>query len=93
MPLLFNHNRDVVLGKVDNVHFENGRAIANVTFDDDEFSNGIVKKIESGSLRGVSVGYARQHVVTSKKAKNTMANNTTQMSMFATDGNRLKFPL
>ena len=69
MPLLFNHNRDVVLGKVDNVHFENGRAIANVTFDDDEFSNGIVKKIESGSLRGVSVGYARQHVVYVEKGE------------------------
>lgn len=69
MPLLFNHNRDAVLGKVDNVHFENGRAIANVTFDDDEFSNGIVKKIESGSLRGVSVGYARQHVVYVEKGE------------------------
>lgn len=69
MPLLFNHNRDAVIGKVDNVHFEDGRAIANVTFDDDEFSNGIVKKIESGSLRGVSVGYSRQHVVYVEKGE------------------------
>ena len=36
MPLLFNHKRDVVIGKINNVTFEDKRAIAEVVFDNDE---------------------------------------------------------
>ena len=63
MPLLFNHNRDVVIGKISNVTFENKRAIAEVVFDNDEETDKIFKKVLSGSLRGVSVGYMRLHTV------------------------------
>lgn len=63
MPLLFNHKRDVVIGKINNVTFEDKRAIAEVVFDNDEETEKIFKKVLSGSLRGVSVGYMRLHTV------------------------------
>lgn len=63
MPLLFNHDRNVVLGKISNVTFENKRAVAEVVFDNDEETDKIFKKVLSGSLRGVSVGYCRIHTV------------------------------
>ena len=63
MPLLFNHNRNVVLGKISNVTFEDKRAVAEVVFDNDEETDKVFKKVLSGSLRGVSVGYCRIHTV------------------------------
>ena len=63
MPLLFNHKRDVVIGKINNVTFEDKRAIAEVVFDNDEETEKIFRKVLSGSLRGVSVGYMRLHTV------------------------------
>lgn len=57
MPVLFNHNRNQVIARVDKLWTENGRAYADITFDDDEFSESIMRKVASGSLRGVSVGY------------------------------------
>lgn len=63
LPLLFNHNRDVIIGKVTNVTFEDKRAVAEVIFDNDEDTDKIFKKVLSGSLRGVSVGYCRIHTV------------------------------
>lgn len=63
MPLLFNHNRDVVIGKINSVSFDNKRAVAEVVFDADEETDKIFKKVLSGSLRGVSVGYCRLHTV------------------------------
>ncbi|WP_442871669.1 HK97 family phage prohead protease [Anaerotignum sp.] len=55
--LLFNHHRDQVLGKVLRVWVENDRGMAEVEFDDDEFSETIRKKVASGTLKGVSVSY------------------------------------
>ena len=63
MPVLFNHNRDMVIGKVDKIALEDHRAIAEIVLDDDEESNKIMKKLLSGSLKGVSVGYCRLHTV------------------------------
>ena len=63
MPLLFNHKRDVVLGKINAVAFEDKRAICEVVFDSDEETDKIFKKVLSGSLKGVSVGYMRLHTV------------------------------
>jgi len=56
--LLYNHNRDKVIGKVNRAWIENGRGQAEVEFDEDEESDTIYKKVRSGSLKGVSVGYA-----------------------------------
>ena len=63
MPVLFNHNRDVVIGRVDAIRFEEHKVIADITLDDDDEANKVMKKLVSGSLRGVSVGYMREHTV------------------------------
>lgn len=55
--MLFNHDYDQVIGRIDKAWLENGRAEAQVTFDEDEDSQKILAKVESGSLKGVSVGY------------------------------------
>lgn len=59
-PVLFNHDRDCIIGRIDKIEFADKRAYAEVVIDDDEKSEAIFKKIQSGSLRGVSVGYIRQ---------------------------------
>lgn len=55
--LLFNHDRDKVIGKIERAWLEDNRAYADVTFDDDEFADSIFNKVKSGTLKGVSVGY------------------------------------
>ena len=55
--LLFNHDRDKVIGKIERAWIEGGRGKAEVTFDSDESSEKIFKKVQSGTLKGVSVGY------------------------------------
>ena len=56
--LLFNHKRDAVVGKVIRAWVENERGQAEVEFDTDEESEKIYQKVKSGTLKGVSVGYA-----------------------------------
>lgn len=56
--VLYNHNRDKVIGKVKKAWVEENRGLAVIELDDDEFSNEIYKKVESGTLKGVSVGYS-----------------------------------
>ncbi|NFN19554.1 caudovirus prohead protease [Clostridium botulinum] len=55
--LLFNHNRDAVIGKVTKVWVENNRGNAEIEFDTDDESEKIYQKVKSGTLKGVSVGY------------------------------------
>lgn len=55
--LLYNHNRDKVVGKVLKAWKDQNRCSAKVQFDDDEESDVIYKKVKSGTLKGVSVGY------------------------------------
>lgn len=55
--LLYNHNRDKVIGKVTKAWVENNRGMAEVEFDTDEESQTILDKVSGGSLKGVSVGY------------------------------------
>lgn len=63
MPMLFNHNRDIVIGKIENVSFEDGKVTAEATIDKDEESEKYFQKILSGSLKGISVGYRRLNTV------------------------------
>lgn len=58
--LLFNHDRNAVLGKILRawVDEEQRKVYAEVQFDEDEQSERIWQKVVSGTLRGVSVGYA-----------------------------------
>lgn len=55
--MLYNHNRDKVIGKVIRAWVENERGYAEVEFDKDEESEVIYQKVKSGTLRSVSVGY------------------------------------
>lgn len=55
--LLFNHDRDVVIGKILSASVQENRGIATVQFDTDEESEKIYQKVQNGTLKGVSVGY------------------------------------
>lgn len=55
--VLFNHDRDKVIGKVIKAWIENGRGLAEIEFDSDEESEKIYQKVRLGTLKGVSVGY------------------------------------
>lgn len=55
---LFNHDRDAVVGHVEKVWIEDNQGKALVRFDEDEKSDMIFKKVQSGTLQGVSVGYS-----------------------------------
>lgn len=55
--LLYNHDRDKVIGHVDAVWLEDNRAYAKVRFDEDDKSEEVYQKVLSGTLQGVSVGY------------------------------------
>ena len=55
--VLYNHNRDVVIGKILRAWIENNRGEAEIEFDTDEESEVIYQKVKGGTLKGVSVGY------------------------------------
>lgn len=67
--VLFNHDRDKVIGKVINARVEEGRGKATIEFDDDDFSANIKKKVDSGTLKAVSVGYLVKEWEEVKKGK------------------------
>ncbi len=58
--LLFNHDRNQVVGQILSAELDTkaGRCIATVRFDTDEESEKVYQKVQSGTLKGVSVGYA-----------------------------------
>lgn len=69
--VLFNHKRDLVIGKVNRVWVDNQRGNAEIEFDHDEESEKIYQKVKSGTLKGVSVGYsvdAWEEVLPGKKS-------------------------
>lgn len=56
--VLFNHDRDAVVGHIEKVWIEDNRGKALVRFDEDEQSEAVFQKVQSGTLQGVSVGYS-----------------------------------
>lgn len=56
--LLFNHDTDCVLGRVERAWIDGKRGKAEVTFDDDADAEIIYQKVKSGTLKGVSVRYS-----------------------------------
>jgi len=71
--VLFNHDRDAVVGHIEKVWLEDNRGKALVRFDTDEQSETIFQKVQSGTLQGVSVGYAiyRYEVLEDEETKST----------------------
>lgn len=55
--VLFNHNRDKVIGKVIRAWVESNRGYAEIEFDTDAESEVIYQKVRNETLKGVSVGY------------------------------------
>lgn len=55
--VLYNHDRNKVIGKVLKASLKNRRGVATVQFDEDAESNVIYEKVRSGTLKNVSVGY------------------------------------
>lgn len=55
--LLFNHNRDKVMGKILRAWVSNGRGEAEVEFDEDPDSEIIFQKVKNKTLKTTSVGY------------------------------------
>lgn len=55
--VLYNHNRNQVVGKVKRAWVEGSRGCAEIEFDKDDASETIYQKVKSGTLKGVSVGY------------------------------------
>ncbi len=55
--VLYNHNRDKVIGKIVRAWVEGGRGNAEIEFDKDADSETVFQKVAGGTLKGVSVGY------------------------------------
>ena len=55
--VLYNHNRDKVIGKILRAWIENGRGNAEIEFDKDADSETVFQKVAGGTLKGASVGY------------------------------------
>ena len=70
--MLFNHNTNKVIGKVNKAWIEDNRGKAIVEFDDDEEAETIRRKVASGTLKCTSVGYnvsRWEHVKEGEKSK------------------------
>lgn len=55
--VLFNHDRDKVVGRINRAWVEGNRGKAEIEFDSDDAAEVIYQKVLSGTLKGVSVGY------------------------------------
>ena len=67
--VLYNHNRDRVIGKIEKAWVKDGRSGAIIRFDTDEESEKIYQKVQSGTLKCTSVGYAVSNWEDVKKGK------------------------
>lgn len=55
--VLFNHNPDWPIGRIENARIEGGRGLATLVFDEDAESDKVFRKVVSGTLKGISVSY------------------------------------
>ena len=67
--VLFNHDRDKVIGKIENAWVEDNRGKAKIKFDSDNDAKVIMEKVENGTLKGVSVGYVIDNYEIVEKGK------------------------
>lgn len=70
--LLYNHDKDKVIGKIRKAWIQDRRGMAEVEFDKDEASQTIFEKVESGTLKGVSVGYVVSNWEEVEKGKKSL---------------------
>lgn len=57
---LFNHDRNKVIGRIENARLDSDekRTYCDIVFDPDPDADLVFQKVQSGTLKGVSVGYA-----------------------------------
>ena len=67
--VLFNHDRDKVIGKIENAWIEENRGKAKIKFDSDDDAKVIMEKVANGTLKGVSVGYVIDNYEIVEKGK------------------------
>lgn len=67
--VLFNHDRNKVIGKIENAWIEENRGKAKIKFDSDDDAKVIMEKVASGTLKGVSVGYVIDNYEVVEKGK------------------------
>ena len=65
----FNHDRDKVIGKIENAWIEENRGKAKIKFDSDDDAKVIMEKVTNGTLKGVSVGYVIDNYEVVEKGK------------------------
>lgn len=70
--VLYNHNRDAVIGRINKAWVEDNRGMAEIEFDTDDESEKIYQKVKSGTLKGVSVGYAITEIEAVKAGKKSL---------------------
>lgn len=71
--VLYNHNRDAVIGRIIRAWVEGNKCHATIEFDGDEASQIIADKVRSGTLKAVSVGYmitVKEEVQANKTSSN-----------------------
>lgn len=55
--MLFGHDMQKVIGRWENLRFENGKMLADAVFDtEDTLGKEVARKVEAGFLKGISVG-------------------------------------
>ena len=71
---LYNHRRDDYVGVIERAWIESGRLYNTIRFDDHELAEKIVRSIQKGIMRNVSIGYAINdiNVIDEKSDKPTL---------------------
>lgn len=65
---LYNHNRDDYLGVIEKAWLEDGKLYNTIRFDDHELAEKIVRSINKGIIKNVSIGYIVHELVLVKKS-------------------------
>ena len=81
--LLFNHNRDAVVGKVLRAWIDGNRGHAEVEFDPDAQSETIYQKVKGGTLKGVSIGYRVSNIEEVREGKSSTDGRFTGSCLIA----------
>ena len=81
-PLLFNHDRDVVLGVVEYAKIDNKRGIALVRFGNSEKAKEVFSDVVDGIMKNVSVGYQINEMELTSKSEGVETYRITNWQPF-----------
>ena len=81
-PLLFNHDRDVVIGVVEFAKIENKKGHAVVRFGNSEKAKEVFSDVVDGIMKNVSVGYQINEMKLESESKGLETYRVTQWEPF-----------